>query len=47
MPKMEYKRVMDAHTDGDLVNTSEVAKYFHVSVDAAANRGKWLGYLKW
>ncbi len=47
MPRIEYKRIMDQHTSGNLVNTSEIAKYFHVSVDAAANRGKWLGYLKW
>lgn len=47
MPKEEYKRVMRENTVGNLVNTSEIAKYFHVSVDAAANRGKWLGYLKW
>lgn len=47
MPQDEYKRVMDEHTDGSLVNTAELARYFHVSVSAAANRGKWLGYLKW
>ena len=47
MPRKEYKRIMDKYTKGNIVNTSEVAKYFHVSVDAAANRGKWLGYLEW
>lgn len=47
MPEEEYKKVMDQHTEGNLVNTAEIAKYFHVSVSAAANRGKWLGYLKW
>lgn len=47
MPRPEYKKIMDKYTDGNLVNTSEVAKYFHVSIDAAANRGKWLGYLEW
>ena len=47
MPRNEYKKVMDEHTDGSLVNTAEIARHFHVSVSAAANRGKWLGYLKW
>lgn len=47
MPKAEYKEVMDENTDGNLVKTSKVAEYFHVSIDAAANRGKWLGYLRW
>ena len=47
MPRNEYKKVMDEHPDGSLVNTAEIARHFHVSVSAAANRGKWLGYLKW
>lgn len=47
MPQKEYKQILDCYTNGNLVNTSEVARYFHVSIDAAANRGKWLGYLKW
>lgn len=47
MPQQEYKEIMDRYTDGNLVNTLEVAKHFRVSVDAAANRGKWLGYLRW
>ncbi len=47
MPEDEYKEIMDKFTEGDLVNTAEVANHFHVSIDAAANRGKWLGYLKW
>ncbi|MBS6396657.1 MAG: ImmA/IrrE family metallo-endopeptidase [Clostridiales bacterium] len=47
MPPEKYKQVMDENTEGNLVNTYEVARYFNVSVDAAANRGKWLGYLKW
>lgn len=47
MPQDEYERIMYDNIEGNLVNTSEIARYFHVSVDAAANRGKWLGYLKW
>lgn len=47
MPKNEYIRIMYENTNGNLVNTPEIAKYFNVSVDAASNRGKWLGYLRW
>lgn len=47
MPRKEYKWIMDENTEGNLVDTSKIAKFFHVSVDAAANRGKWLGYLRW
>lgn len=47
MPEKDYVRVMNENTEGNIVNTLEIARYFHVSVDAAANRGKWLGYLKW
>ncbi len=47
MPEKDYKQIMDKYTENGRVNTSEIAKYFHVSIDAAANRGKWLGYLEW
>lgn len=47
MPKDEYIKIMDENTVGDMVNTTRIAEYFHVSTEAAANRGKWLGYLKW
>ena len=45
MPQDEYKRVMDKNTDGNIVHTDEIARYFNVSVNAASNRGKGLGYL--
>ena len=47
MPKREYKNIIDMYTTGDIVDTAKVAEYFNVSVGAAANRGKWLGYLEW
>lgn len=47
MPKREYKEILDRYTTGDMASTSSIAEYFHVSVDAAAYRGKWLGYLEW
>lgn len=47
MPQKEYKQIMEQNTRGSLVDTSAIARYFNVSIDAAANRGKWLGYLRW
>lgn len=49
MPKDKYKEVMDSNTDPDNVTvyTGNIAQYFNVSVDAASNRGKWLGFLEW
>lgn len=47
MPRRDYELVLSRHMDGSLVDTSEIAKHFHVSIDAAATRGKWLGYLRW
>lgn len=47
MPKKNYKEIMDKNTIGNRVETSKVASYFGVSVSAASNRGKFLGYLQW
>lgn len=47
MPKSLYKDVMFKNIKGNYVDIAAVADYFHVSIDAAANRGKWLGYLEW
>lgn len=47
MPKEEYKAIMDKYTEDTTVYTAEIARYFHVSTEAASNRGKWLGYLEW
>lgn len=47
MPKDEYLKIMNENVDGNKVNTFKIAEYFNVSVEAASNRGKFLGYLKW
>lgn len=47
MPQKEYRKIMDQYTIEDQVETDKVAKYFGVSVSAASNRGKFLGYLQW
>lgn len=47
MPEQRYKQILDKYTEGNVVDTSKVAQEFNVSVNAASNRGKWLGYLQW
>lgn len=47
MPKKIYKVIMDQHTIGNEVETDKIASYFGVSISAASNRGKFLGYLQW
>lgn len=47
MPKNKYKEIMDQNTVGNMVETGKIADYFGVSVSAASNRGKFLGYLQW
>jgi Zn-dependent peptidase ImmA (M78 family) len=48
MPKDEYKEVVSDNTsDNKVCNITAVAEHFGVSTEAALNRGKWLGILKW
>ena len=47
MPKKIYKVIMDQHTIGNEVETDKIASYFGVSISAASNRWKFLGYLQW
>lgn len=47
MPREKYREVMDKNTKGTIVETEKIADYFGVSVSAASNRGKFLGYLQW
>ncbi len=47
MPKAEYSEILKNNLEGQKVNISKVAEYFNVSVDAAAYRGKNLGWLQW
>ena len=47
MPRDRYKEIMDRYTKGNIVETGKVAEFFGVSVSAASNRGKFLGYLQW
>lgn len=47
MPRNKYKEIMDKNTVGNMVETVGIANYFGVSVSAASNRGKFLGYLQW
>lgn len=47
MPMDIYKQKIDEYSVGDKVDISEVASFFNVSIPAASNRGKFLGYLVW
>ena len=47
MPREQYVRIMNQNSDGNTVYIDKVAEYFNVSINAASNRGKWLGYLEW
>ncbi len=47
MPEDEYKKVVINNTNNGICNIQEVANHFAVSVEAAKNRGKWLGIFKW
>ena len=45
MPEKTYKIILDEYSNGNRVNMNQVARYFNVSVSAAINRGRFLGYL--
>lgn len=46
MPKEHYKEILDQYTEGTSVDIENVARYFNVSITAAINRGRFLGYLE-
>lgn len=46
MPEMQYKQVLDRFTKDNCVDMSRVADYFKVSISAAINRGRFLGYIE-
>lgn len=46
MPQKEFKQKLEEFSGGDYVDMSEVARYFHVSISAAINHGRFLGYLQ-
>lgn len=47
MPASKYLDVLKKVAENNVVDTSKIAEYFNVSVEAASNRGKFLGYLRW
>lgn len=46
MPQKEFKNKIDEYSNGNFVDMAEVAHYFHVSISAATNHGRFLGYLQ-
>lgn len=45
MPKEIYSDILHKYSDHNRVNIQAVATYFNVSIAAATNRGKFLGYI--
>lgn len=46
MPERECQAEMGAYSDGNAVDMAKVADYFHVSIAAATNRGRDIGFLR-
>ena len=46
MPKNRYKNIVNINTNGNIVDTKSVAKYFDVTTSMASERGKSLRLLK-
>lgn len=47
MPRAEFIQVANQHRSGDAYQLAPIAEHFKVSVDAARNRGRWLGLFSW
>lgn len=48
MPREEfYKKMNESYMGAGEYDMEEVSKYFGVSIEAAVNRGRWLGVLEW
>lgn len=47
MPEKMYINTVIEHAEGNIVDISIIANIFQVSIEAASNRGKFLGILKW
>jgi Zn-dependent peptidase ImmA (M78 family) len=47
MPKKIFIEKVKENTTDNKCNVNILAEYFGVSVDAATNRGKWIGIFKW
>ena len=47
MPKDEFIQVAGNNLNNNQYSLSPIAEHFQVSMDAALNRGKWLGIFEW
>lgn len=47
MPAEQYRQVLNQYAVSGRVDVGKIAGYFHVSIAAATNRGRFLGYLVW
>ena len=46
MPHKEFKEKIEEYSSGNFANMAQVANYFRVSISAATNHGRFLGYLQ-
>lgn len=46
MPSEDYRRTLYDISEGNKVDVSKIAKHFNVSLPAAINRGRFLGYFE-
>jgi predicted transcriptional regulator len=47
MPRAEFAQVAQRHQADGTYRIGAIAEHFHVSHEAAANRGRWLGLFSW
>lgn len=47
MPKGEFFKIAKKHLKDGVYDVEKIAKYFEVSIDAAKNRGRWIGLFSW
>jgi Zn-dependent peptidase ImmA (M78 family) len=47
MPKNEFIMVAEENLENNQYNLAPISEYFDVSLQAVANRGKWLGIFEW
>ena len=47
MPAQEFEDVLRENYDDGFFDLEDIANYFKVSLEAARNRGRWLGFFEW
>ncbi|MBU1042179.1 MAG: ImmA/IrrE family metallo-endopeptidase [Proteobacteria bacterium] len=47
MPASEFRKIAEKHREGNSYKVQQIAHELHVSAEAVATRGKWLGIFQW